>query len=103
MEVYFKDLISEDASLEKLVDDLSRVVQGADDYARTIGVNVSSQAREEVEGQLHSLKQRCQHLKQQAMAGARATDKLLRAHPYTALGIIFGLGLFAGAVWLRKR
>lgn len=103
MEVYFKDLISEDASLDKLVDDLSRVMQGADDYARVIGASVSPEAREEVEGQLQSLKQRCNHLKQQAKDGARATDRLLRAHPYAALGIIFGVGLFAGAVWMRKR
>jgi len=31
MELYYKDLISEDASLEKLVDDLMLVVQGAND------------------------------------------------------------------------
>ena len=33
MEVYFKELISKDASLNKLVDDLQRVVQGVDQLA----------------------------------------------------------------------
>ena len=37
MEVYFKELISKDSSLDKLVDDLERVVQGADDLAKSIG------------------------------------------------------------------
>ena len=37
MEVYFKQLISKDASLDKLVDDLERVVQGADDFAKSLG------------------------------------------------------------------
>ncbi len=103
MEVYFKDLISKDASLDKLVDDLSQVVQGADDYARAIGVNVSEQTRDEVVGGLHNLKQNCERLKRQAMAGAQATDKALRAHPYCALGVVFGLGLVIGAKLLRKR
>jgi ElaB/YqjD/DUF883 family membrane-anchored ribosome-binding protein len=102
MEVYFKDLISEDASLEKLVDDLSRVVQGADDYARAIGANVSEQAREEVVDRLKSLKQRCQEVKSHAMAGARATDRMLRAHPYSSLAILFAAGLIVGASIRRK-
>jgi ElaB/YqjD/DUF883 family membrane-anchored ribosome-binding protein len=103
MEVYFKDLISEDASLEKLVDDLSRVVQGADDFAKAIGEEVPEHTRREVAGKLDHLKARCQSLKNQAMAGAKATDKIVRTNPYASLAVIFGLGLFLGARLLRKR
>ncbi|MBC8096162.1 MAG: hypothetical protein H7Y43_10145 [Akkermansiaceae bacterium] len=103
MEVYFKDLISKDASLEKLVDDLSMVVQGADDYARAIGANLPAQTRAEVEGGLYNLKQSCLRLKRQAKAGAYATDRAVRSHPYSALAIVFGLGLLVGARLLRKR
>lgn len=103
MEVYFKDLISEDASLEKLVDDLSLVVQGADDYAKAIGTQISDQARNEVAGRLNNLKENCRRLRNQALRGARATDKMVRANPYPSLAIMFALGLFAGARWLRKR
>jgi ElaB/YqjD/DUF883 family membrane-anchored ribosome-binding protein len=103
MEVYFKDLISKEASLEKLVDDLSMIVQGADDYARAVGANVSEQAREEVIGQLQSLKARCLQLKQQALVGARATDKMLRKHPYSSLAITFAAGLLIGATLLRRK
>ena len=103
MEVYFKDLISEDASLEKLVDDLSRVVQGADDFAKAIGEDVPERTRIEVAGRLNHLKARYQHLKNQAMAGAKATDKIVRTNPYASLAVTFGLGLILGARLLRKR
>ena len=36
MEVYYKELISADASLDKLVDELTRVVQGADELAEAL-------------------------------------------------------------------
>ncbi|MGN6553491.1 MAG: hypothetical protein ACTHLW_07190 [Verrucomicrobiota bacterium] len=103
MELYFKDLISEDASLEKLVDDLSRVIHGADDYAKAIGATVSPETRDEVTGRLAELRQNCRRLKQQAMSGARATDKLLRARPYSFLAVTFAAGLLVGATWFRRR
>ena len=103
MEVYFKDLISEDASLEKLVDDLSMVVQGADDYAKAVGNQISEQARSEITGKLNNLKENYRRIRHQAMRGARATDKMLRANPYPSLAIMFALGLFAGARWIRRK
>jgi Uncharacterized conserved protein len=103
MEVYFKDLISKDASLEKLVDDLSRVVQGADDYARAVGANVSEETRNEVVGRLNRLKQNCAALKSHAVTGARATDRLVRANPYKSLALVFAAGFLAGAFFLRRK
>lgn len=103
MEVYFKDLISKEASLEKLVDDLSMVVQGADDYVRAVGANLPDSRRAEVVGGLQHLKQGCERLKCQVKAGAYATDQAVRSHPYSALAIGFGLGLLVGARLLRNR
>ena len=103
MEVYFKDLISKDASLEKLVDDLALVVQGADDYARAVGASVPSATREEVVGRLDALKRNCVRLKNQAVLGARATDKLVRANPYSSLAVFFVAGLVVGGALLRRR
>ena len=103
MEVYFKNFISEESSLEKLVDDLSSVVQGADEYASAIGTHLPEQAREEVATRLNRLKESCQRLKQQTIAGAHATDKMLRAHPYLSLTVIFAAGWLIGAKAGRKR
>jgi ElaB/YqjD/DUF883 family membrane-anchored ribosome-binding protein len=103
MELYFKDLISEDSSLEKLVDDLSRVVQGADDFAKALGPNVAAETRHEVASRLDRLKDNYARLKQQTLMSARATDKLLRKYPYSSLAMTFGLGLFLGLALRRKR
>jgi ElaB/YqjD/DUF883 family membrane-anchored ribosome-binding protein len=97
MEVYFKQLISTDASLEKLVDDLALVVHGVDDLARTVGVNGSEQPCQEMAGRLNRLKERCRELSERTVAGARMTDQFLRKNPYSAIGLAFGLGLLAGA------
>ena len=101
MEVYYKDLISEGTSLEKLVDDLALVVQGADELAQASGVNLPEEKRQEIRTRLARLKEQCAKLRGQAVAGARATDKLLRQHPYSSLGIAIGCGLLIG--WLMCR
>ena len=103
MELYYKNLISEEASLEKLVDDLMRVVQGADEFAEATGAHLSQHEREEIRTKLERLKERCHRLKQHAVAGARATDKLLRRHPYPSLGCAFACGLLVGKVLHRRQ
>jgi len=102
MELYYKDLISEEASLEKLVDDLMLLVQGGEESNGTAG-RLSEHKREEIKTRLQRLKQRCHRLKQQAVAGAHATDRLLKQHPYSSLGFAFALGMFAGALLNRKQ
>jgi ElaB/YqjD/DUF883 family membrane-anchored ribosome-binding protein len=103
MELYFKDLISKEASLEKLVDDMSLVVQGADDYAAALGTHLPSQSREEVTSRLNRLKSSCQRVKEQTIAGAQATDQFLRKYPYWSLAATFALGLLIGVRSRRGR
>src|SRR6185295_12048812 len=71
MELYFKDLISDDASLEKLVDDLAL---GAEDFAQSIEAGISEQTRREVASRVNRFKESCDRLKENAVAGAHATD-----------------------------
>jgi ElaB/YqjD/DUF883 family membrane-anchored ribosome-binding protein len=103
MELYFKDLISKEASLEKLVDDLSRVVQGADDFASAVGSDLPPHTRDEVVTRLHRLKESCHRLKEQTIIGAQATDKWLRKYPYSSLALIFSLGLLIGVKTCRRK
>jgi ElaB/YqjD/DUF883 family membrane-anchored ribosome-binding protein len=103
MELYYKDLISEDASLEKLVDDLMLVVQGAHEFAEAAGANLTGINREEIHTRLQRLKESCRKIKEQAVAGAAATDKILREHPYSSLGFTFVCGLLVGTLLCRKR
>jgi ElaB/YqjD/DUF883 family membrane-anchored ribosome-binding protein len=103
MELYFKDLISKESTLEKLVDDLSLLVQGADDFAKAVAPNLPREAREEVVSRVDRLKENCQRIKHQAAISARATDKFLRKYHYSSLAAIFALGLVVGTKARSRR
>ena len=103
MELYYKDLISEDASLEKLVDDLMRVVQGVEELAQAAGANPEDFRPEEITSRLTRLKENCRRVKDRTVATAQSADKMVRDHPYAALGWAVALGLLAGALLGRRR
>jgi ElaB/YqjD/DUF883 family membrane-anchored ribosome-binding protein len=103
MELYFRDLISAEASLEKLVDDLMLVVQGRNVFADGPGAKPLERQREELTTLLMRLKDGCRRLEQGARSGARSADKTLRRHPYSSLGCAFVFGLVAGALLNRRR
>jgi ElaB/YqjD/DUF883 family membrane-anchored ribosome-binding protein len=102
MELYYKDLISEDATLEKLVDDLMLVVQGADELAQAAGTGLGEFDKEEITSGLQRIKSGYQHLRQHAVVGALAADKLMRRYPYSTAGLAFALGLLAGRYLNRE-
>ncbi len=103
MELYYKDLISKDTSLEKLVDDLTLLVQGADEFADAAGASLHPHKREELHSLLQRFRARCRHAQEHARASALAIDKLLRQYPYTVAGIALSLGLFGGLLINRAR
>lgn len=97
MELYFKDLISSEASLEKLVEDLSDVVQQeAHDFAQTVGHGMPDQWRIEIERRLDRLRESCRRLKENTIAGVQATDKIVRKNPYWSLGVVAAAALAVG-------
>lgn len=97
MEVYFKELISKDDSLEKIIDDLERVVQGADDFAKSIGVNLEEHPSTEVARRLLHLKENCQRISNEIVAHVQATDRIVRRNPYSFVGAAVVLGMMVGA------
>jgi ElaB/YqjD/DUF883 family membrane-anchored ribosome-binding protein len=103
MELYYKDLISEGASLEALVDDLARVVQGADELVQAVGRDLPEDQKVELKTRLERLKQACQGLSQRAVDGARAADRVMRLYPYSSLAVVFSVGMIAGALLNRRR
>jgi len=102
MELYYKDLISKEASLEKLVDDLMLVVQGAEEYAEAAGVNMPDHKREEIRSRLERLKDGCRSIKEHTQATARAADKVVRRYPYSSLVSAFVFGLVIGRIFDRR-
>jgi ElaB/YqjD/DUF883 family membrane-anchored ribosome-binding protein len=43
-----------------------------------------------------------QAVRDKAVAGAKATDRMVRSHPYQAVGIALGLGVLFGYLWGRR-
>lgn len=102
MELYYKGLISKEASLEKLVDNLMLVVQGAEEFAEAAGAGLARKPKEEITTRLQRLKEGCNRAKTQAVASALAVNKVIVQYPYSSAGFGFAAGLFAG-VMLRRR
>jgi ElaB/YqjD/DUF883 family membrane-anchored ribosome-binding protein len=103
MEVYFKNLSSEEVTTEKLVEDLRTLVQDAEQLVKASGSNMAEASRQELLTALQRLKLRAEHMRQQAVAGARATDRLIRQNPYRSLGVVFGAGLVLGMIIRGRR
>jgi ElaB/YqjD/DUF883 family membrane-anchored ribosome-binding protein len=97
MELYYKDLISEEGSLDKMVDDLMLLVQGAEEVTGAGGL-----PKEEITTRLARLKAGCRRATEHAMAGAQTTDKLFRRYPYSAVGVAFALGVLVGVALKRR-
>jgi ElaB/YqjD/DUF883 family membrane-anchored ribosome-binding protein len=102
MEVYFKELISKDASLDKLVDDLERIVQGADDFAKSLeGTKYAEHP--EIKQRVQRLKETCERINREIIQGAHATDRFVRKNPYYFLGGAMLVGLLVGARFSTRR
>ena len=102
MEVYFDNLTAADASLDKLAEDVTALLQDAEALVQASGGTLSEASKAELESALARVKTRGERIRQQAMAGARATDRVIRQYPYQSLGVMFGLGLLLGALLKRR-
>ena len=45
----------------------------------------------------------CERLEEKTVEAAKAADKVVREHPYQAMGIAFGVGLLIGVLAMRSR
>jgi len=93
------------ASTERLVGDLKNVARDAEDLLKSSAGEVSEKAheiRERLTAAVERAKDACERLEEKAVAGAKATDKGIRDHPYQSLGIAFGVGLLIGVLVTRK-
>ena len=84
------------ASTERLVSDLKTVAHDAEDLLKASAGEVSEKAREaraQLTAALERAKEACGSLQEKAVAGAKATDKAIRDHPYQSIGIAFGIGI----------
>jgi len=89
----------------RLVSELKTVTKDAEELLKTVSGekgNGSHEIRMRLSSAIESAKATYHRLEEKAVAGAKATDKVIREHPYESLGIAFGLGLLVGVLVTRK-
>jgi ElaB/YqjD/DUF883 family membrane-anchored ribosome-binding protein len=52
---------------------------------------------------LDKAKVTCERLEERAVAAAKATDRSIHDHPYTALSVAFGVGVVVGILAMSSR
>ena len=92
-------------STQKLLHDLRQVVLDGEEVLRA-GVGELGEkgaaARAKLAAALDSAKETARKIQDKTVAGAKATDKVIRDHPYQSIGIAFGVGIAIGLLINRK-
>ena len=90
---------------DKLVADLKRVVHDSEQLLHDSAGAVGEKARDLRERLAHTIevaKATCARLQESARRGAKATDRVIREHPYQSIGAAFGVGILIGVLLARK-
>jgi ElaB/YqjD/DUF883 family membrane-anchored ribosome-binding protein len=94
-----------ESTTEKLLQDLKAVVQDGEELIREGAQNLTERgmaARERLAAALEAARETRRKLESQARAGLKATDHVIREHPYQAVGVAFGIGLLLGVLANRR-
>jgi ElaB/YqjD/DUF883 family membrane-anchored ribosome-binding protein len=95
----------QDVTFGKLVQDFKVVVHDAESLLKATAGELGEKAkdaRHRLAASLESAKGSFHKLEDKAIAGARATDRVIRDHPYQSIGVAFGVGLLIGVLVTRK-
>lgn len=97
--------MSANAQTDKLVSDLKRVVHDSEELlhdSAAVAGNGVHELREKLAQAVETAKSTYNKLEEKTKAGAKATDRAIRTHPYQAVGIALGLGLLLGLIAGRR-
>ena len=98
-------MTANEVSTDKLVADLKRVVQDSEELLKDSAGAAGGKAhevRERLAQTLESAKASYHRLEEKAIESAKATDKVIRTHPYESMGVAFGIGVLIGVLVTRK-
>jgi ElaB/YqjD/DUF883 family membrane-anchored ribosome-binding protein len=90
---------------QKLMGDLKTVAHDAEDLMKATADQAGekvAELRNRLSQALESAKQTCQRLEEKTVEAAKATDRVIREHPYQSLGVAFGLGVLIGVLVARR-
>ena len=92
-------------STERLLQDLKAVVHDGEELLKAGAQDLSGRgmaARERLAAALEVARETRRKLEERARASARATDRIVREHPYQSIGAAFGIGMLIGVLLNRK-
>ncbi len=90
---------------QRLTGDLKAAMNDAEEAMRATAGQAgekASEVRSRLAAALESAKATCQRLEDKTVAAAKATDRVIRDHPYESIGVAFGVGLLIGVLVARK-
>ncbi len=90
---------------EKVKEDLRTLVHDAEDLLKATAGDMSEKAKEarsRLNAALDRAKETCRRLEEKTVAAAKATDKVIREHPYESIGVAFAAGLLIGVLVARR-
>ncbi len=93
------------ATREKISNDLRTLMRDAEDLWRITKDDLgerTKETRERLRQTLDKARASATEIEEKAVAGAKATDKLIREHPYGSIGVAFGVGLLIGVLAGRR-
>ena len=93
-----------DANMETVIADVRTLSRDAGAMLRdrtSVAGEKMAEMRDRLSDALKSAKAKYHQLEEKAAAGAKATDRTIRAHPYESIGIALGAGVLLG--WLMAR
>jgi ElaB/YqjD/DUF883 family membrane-anchored ribosome-binding protein len=94
-----------EVSREKLAQDLRVLIRDAEELLKA-GVTGAGGKAEELKSRLQAsvnrVKEQYNQVQDKVAAGAKATDTVIREHPYESIGVAFGVGLLIGVLVTRK-
>ncbi len=99
------ELTEQEVDMNKLVGDFKVVLNDAEAMLKATAGELGEKAREaraRLATSLQSARGGLRRVEEKARAGARATDHLIREHPYESMGIAFAAGLLIGALVSRR-
>lgn len=86
------------------LDNISAGAHGLVAEAADAGEKTVLQARNSIAAAISAGKDACLQVRDRAVAGAKATDRVIRANPYAGIGIALGVGaIFGYLLWKRKQ
>lgn len=90
---------------QRLASDLKLVMRDAEELLKATAGQAGEKVKEvrsRLTTALESAKETCERLQDKTAEAAKATDQVIREHPYETIGVSFGVGLLIGVLVGRR-